>query len=98
MIRPPPRSTLFPYSTLFRSVTDLAALMVTDTGLLLPVASPLHVSNRHRLPVPSATGDRKSGVWGNSVDLGRRRIPTKKLPSPPGTPLVSASVSWYCTT
>src|SRR5436853_6313996 len=31
MIRPPPRSTLFPYTTLFRSIND--ALADLDTGL-----------------------------------------------------------------
>src|SRR6266436_1946271 len=30
MIRPPPRSTLFPYTTLFRSADDLASLCVTN--------------------------------------------------------------------
>src|SRR3989442_6084566 len=98
MIRPPPRSTLFPYSTLFRSVTDLAALMVTDTGLLLPVASPLHVSNRHRLPVPSATDIATAHVCTLLTSAKRPLAPPWRLPSPPGTPLVSASVSWYCTT
>src|SRR3712207_8329621 len=36
MIRRPPRSTLFPYTTLFRSVTDdgVAALVVGDHALL----------------------------------------------------------------
>src|SRR5438477_1511982 len=28
MIRPPPRSTLFPYTTLFRSITDLGGSLV----------------------------------------------------------------------
>src|SRR2546427_5973561 len=32
MIRRPPRSTLFPYTTLFRSCDDLAALRVLDGG------------------------------------------------------------------
>src|SRR2546426_5654963 len=32
MIRRPPRSTLFPYTTLFRSSTNLITLRVTDNG------------------------------------------------------------------
>src|SRR2546429_4404258 len=33
MIRRPPRSTLFPYTTLFRSVVDLAAMREAMTAL-----------------------------------------------------------------
>src|SRR3712207_8654979 len=44
MIRRPPRSTLFPYTTLFRSAADLYALThnETSTGVAMPVrrASP----------------------------------------------------------
>ena len=35
MIRRPPRSTLFPYTTLFRSVPDVPVLLF-DTGYLFP--------------------------------------------------------------
>src|SRR5256885_2879846 len=38
MIRRPPRSTLFPYTTLFRSIFDLAARAAAWTGLLLGLA------------------------------------------------------------
>src|SRR3712207_8476262 len=34
MIRPPPRSTLFPYTTLFRSHGDLARIEVTREHIL----------------------------------------------------------------
>src|SRR5256885_9764957 len=34
MIRRPPRSTLFPYTTLFRSVQPLCSIDATGTGLL----------------------------------------------------------------
>src|SRR5258707_5901574 len=37
MIRRPPRSTLFPYTTLFRSRVDLSGLRI---GLGLPVGAP----------------------------------------------------------
>src|SRR3712207_7980839 len=36
MIRRPPRSTLFPYTTLFRSSTDAAAVFATLRRLPLP--------------------------------------------------------------
>src|SRR5256885_7033331 len=40
MIRRPPRSTLFPYTTLFRSPDDLARLdeLLSDPELLVPIA------------------------------------------------------------
>src|SRR5256885_12462017 len=34
MIRRPPRSTLFPYTTLFRSVDDAALVLVADEKIL----------------------------------------------------------------
>src|SRR2546430_11470009 len=34
MIRRPPRSTLFPYTTLFRSLRDIDTLVVDKTGTL----------------------------------------------------------------
>src|SRR6266567_3559902 len=59
MIRRPPRSTLFPYTTLFRSVGRLADLLLTrpDAGavgprLLMPDGS-LDPDARRAFPVPS---------------------------------------------
>src|SRR2546430_15256569 len=37
MIRRPPRSTLFPYTTLFRSLFFIAALLATPWGLVVRV-------------------------------------------------------------
>src|SRR5438093_5653157 len=34
MIRPPPRSTLFPYTTLFRSLTELRLIRVSDNSVV----------------------------------------------------------------
>src|SRR5690348_17934657 len=42
MLRPPPRSTLFPYTTLFRSDGDLAGGEWPGCGDLVDVADPLH--------------------------------------------------------
>src|SRR5437016_8397269 len=41
MLRRPPRSTLFPYTTLFRSRAELAALTMTSAGtrVMSPIAS-----------------------------------------------------------
>src|SRR3989454_12383521 len=41
MIRRPPRSTLFPYTTLFRSHSDRARCVSTEAGPAAPRSSPL---------------------------------------------------------
>src|SRR2546422_7502005 len=53
MIRRPPRSTLFPYTTLFRSASG------TDTGSLKKIIMPSPV-NRSSVPSCSRIRDRKS--------------------------------------
>src|SRR3712207_7223882 len=76
MIRRPPRSTLFPYTTLFRSITEQTAgppanapttesgtgFLIVDSGVLL--AEDLATGAQQRLPTGEATltlaGDRKS--------------------------------------
>src|SRR5258708_31538170 len=73
MIRRPPRSTLFPYTTLFRSIddqTDLSAgarsLIVTSTWLTEAMgagADLAHAAVQNLatlLPCQAAAGDRKS--------------------------------------
>src|SRR5256885_13250407 len=47
MIRRPPRSTLFPYTTLFRSLLRLKTLRSSSSGL-----SCMPISNRHEAPSP----------------------------------------------
>src|SRR5260370_8003526 len=42
MIRRPPRSTLFPYTTLFRSIADVDALPVPEAALSVPSAGHVH--------------------------------------------------------
>src|SRR3712207_2116857 len=46
MIRRPPRSTLFPYTTLFRSARRLIRMAVEDIGLADPQALPMAVAAR----------------------------------------------------
>src|SRR2546427_7756022 len=46
MIRRPPRSTLFPYTTLFRSTIGGAPVMVSLDGVTLPDGSRLAVAIR----------------------------------------------------
>src|SRR2546427_1330279 len=65
MIRRPPRSTLFPYTTLFRSVAVIFGLSLSSAGLLAGVAF-LNARRRADLAGTLAgaggrtTGDRKS--------------------------------------
>src|SRR2546428_13826859 len=53
MIRRPPRSTLFPYTTLFRSLTPLLVALTTFNGLtqnsLYGEGTTLHLSGEIRL-------------------------------------------------
>src|SRR5260370_19289456 len=46
MIRRPPRSTLFPYTTLFRSVAKVLIVLGADALLLLPDEGPKLVAFR----------------------------------------------------
>src|SRR5687768_18009247 len=61
MIRRPPRSTLFPYTTLFRSVRSPFSAR-TGAGRVAPLRSPDHVCRRSHppAPVPSPEDVRRS--------------------------------------
>src|SRR5256885_11859471 len=49
MIRRPPRSTLFPYTTLFRSITAAAAPNISGSNWLLPERRPVRLAkSRYR--------------------------------------------------
>src|SRR2546430_11620704 len=53
MIRRPPRSTLFPYTTLFRSAVDLATRVLEEAGA--PQGSELRFNEPGRSPVGFGT-------------------------------------------
>src|SRR5688572_31436931 len=53
MIAPPPRPTLFPYTTLFRS--GLAAALSTADGLLLAIANALSHDVYYKMINPAAS-------------------------------------------
>src|SRR5947209_15695876 len=61
MIRRPPRSTLFPYTTLFRSTPDAKSNAGGATRL-------------HRRLPPRLGGDRVGGLWHLRARAHRRRI------------------------
>src|SRR2546427_4832851 len=62
MIRRPPRSTLFPYTTLFRSGPEIArhCLEMAVQRLPLPIPGPFSLPNRDSMTVQTAHLDRKS--------------------------------------
>src|SRR2546430_8719990 len=71
MIRRPPRSTLFPYTTLFRSARGRAARFV---AVLEPLARP-------RVPSPARRQSRPSGVARMSAAASRSEEHTSELQS-----------------
>src|SRR2546425_876103 len=75
MIRRPPRSTLFPYTTLFRSQAISAGADQVTGGYLNDVSA--RVRQRQLLLAVGIEG-RKSVVWGKRVDLGGGRVIKKK--------------------
>src|SRR2546427_8604995 len=102
MIRRPPRSTLFPYTTLFRSVVDeqlLAAMM--DLAHREPAAfepAPIALA---KLGVAIAGGDRKSTRLNSShsqisyaVFCLKKKTHWKVLLYLPGTFLPSRHLPW----
>src|SRR5688572_32278898 len=63
MIRRPPRSTLFPYTTLFRSRTSESICQIVDE-LISP-----RVTER---PSAETVGERLNSILRNEVDLARQ--------------------------
>src|SRR5256885_16429870 len=61
MIRRPPRSTLFPYTTLFRSRRLLAAPRDADPRRRRPVGQPRHSSRSHRDERRARSEERRVG-------------------------------------
>src|SRR3712207_8448219 len=60
MIRRPPRSTLFPYTTLFRSVPKRRKKAAAAAARILRIIPPLSVPAACRVLPRKSTGDRKS--------------------------------------
>src|SRR5438034_9394302 len=54
LIRRPPRSTLFPYTTLFRSLIDDAVRAAVEQGEVLRVA--VHIGHGHRPVIEKTVG------------------------------------------
>src|SRR3712207_7645875 len=73
MIRRPPRSTLFPYTTLFRSSGDVGVGTITPRGRFEVAGGSLFL------------GDMGNAAWGNLVVRGRVLSANSNIHlSPPG--------------
>src|SRR5690349_23922989 len=85
MIRPPPRSTLFPYTTLFRSVVDIMAFdyydkVTTDMGTAAINAANGLIAQLHAL-YPAKTPAQLDAMVGVTLMPGRSEEHTSELQS-----------------
>src|SRR2546429_9859226 len=94
MIRRPPRSTLFPYTTLFRSLYGHAAVVVNNAWIRrnqMCCQIEFHANDIARLPPPSQRKVLARGGSRNrfSVDLHLRMV------RPSGNPQVKREFHWF---
>src|SRR3989441_8146714 len=76
MIRRPPRSTLFPYTTLFRSLVDLRKLLGTNGAASSPPP--------RRPVIVLEMGERRAGIVVDGM-LSQQEIVVKRFDAPQGT-------------
>src|SRR5438876_6787378 len=88
MIRPPPRSTLFPYTTLFRSVPRPGR----RTGLRCPTTG-LKIIAMFSLTVIGHRSEEHTSELQSPVHLVCRLLLEKKTTDPP--PDRTANLSWH---
>src|SRR2546422_3314540 len=77
MIRRPPRSTLFPYTTLFRSLRDHAAnIRLGEFHFPVLPSQRCHRRGPRLLPRPDRRGDRRPRALIRTVPCSRVSLPT----------------------
>src|SRR3712207_7783617 len=74
MLRRPPRSTLVPYTTLFRSLGTGPVTLVTTTTTFQAADAPRTVANDFRLGVALTTGGANGLALTGSVDRKSTRL------------------------
>src|SRR2546422_61680 len=82
MIRRPPRSTLFPYTTLFRSLNEAVTVVLSGTPVA-PGAGACAVTVG-ATSVVKLQRDRTPGVEGKRVVIGGARVVEKNVPAASG--------------
>src|SRR2546430_9538856 len=83
MIRRPPRSTLFPYTTLFRSLYGIRAVPLSDvSGMNTRICRPVGLSKEDLKAVIDFAVSHIGGPYDlkNVFDLARYLMPTPPLP------------------
>src|SRR5436305_8017358 len=90
MIRQPPRSTLFPYTTLFRSMV-LMPLLSRLLTLLVILTMPLFLARLTLIPIKAAWRSEERFSRNAETELVCRLLREKKndrrgAPQPPGPP------------
>src|SRR5690348_17750784 len=91
MVRPPPRPTLFPYTTLFRSILDLAQRIKRLTGCAGEIVfQPLHYADVE-IRSPNVRQARELLGFEAEVDLDEDRKSTRLNSSHP-----SISYAVFC--
>src|SRR5258708_30017514 len=89
MIRLPPRSTLFPYTTLFRSLVPLSSIMLRDVFTFRPemdVSSAMQLSMSRHYPVyPVRSEEHTSELQSPDHLVCRLLLEKKKTCHPPRT-------------
>src|SRR2546422_1691545 len=79
MIRRPPRSTLFPYTTLFRSVWRLSGLVFrTAKPLNRQTAQPLHQRRSYSTPIREVRSEEHTSELQSRLHLVCRLLLEKK--------------------
>src|SRR2546425_12110334 len=68
MIRRPPRSTLFPYTTLFRSTTDTGILAIPDAGIDQHAVALARYNADGTLDPTFGTGGKVTTAFPNGLD------------------------------
>src|SRR3712207_8143153 len=89
MIRPPPRSTLFPYTTLFRSRNPLSTIRMA-AELLLEVGGAQRPLERKQIEIMRRAADRMNRLIGDLLDV--RRIESGTLAVEPRPEAVTTVV------
>src|SRR3712207_8964878 len=81
MIRRPPRSTLFPYTTLFRSFSDIGQQAAISKGRKTEAVSPAIAPSFPPRDVQARAGKEGEARWSLVVSLSRSEEHTSELQS-----------------